>query len=358
MIKSRLGSFQADFILNGSRIRRQFKTASDAEQFEKESLARAVLAPTTLAAFVNPTKCGAIPTSLRELFDKVQELHWSLKKSPETSESNANMIIEILGDLPLSLMNDMTLDKLVSENLKLGRSAATINRKLSCLQKALNFAAERGWITGKLPTFRRLPEPKGRMKFFTSAEEKAILDGFQFLGDPDMRDLVIVLFDTGMRLGEALRLTCADLDLHQRLIRIWVNKADHPRSVPMTGRVYDVLVNRYKVGLPLFAITENQVEHRWSRMRTTIGTQADPDFIIHTIRHTCASRLINAGEDLLTVKEWLGHKSIQTTIRYAHLAPAKLKAAANRLESFSSNGCSLPSVTKSQSVTGSSTLIQ
>jgi hypothetical protein len=50
----------------------------------------------------------------------------------------------------------------------------------------------------------------------------------------------------------------------------------------------------------------------------------------HTLRHTAASRRIMAGVDLFSVKEFLGHRDIQTTMRYAHLAPGHLQDAVNR----------------------------
>ena len=56
------------------------------------------------------------------------------------------------------------------------------------------------------------------------------------------------------------------------------------------------------------------------------------EFILHALRQTCASRLVNAGIDLYVIKEWLGHSSIQVTERYAHLAPQKLAHAALKLE--------------------------
>ena len=50
----------------------------------------------------------------------------------------------------------------------------------------------------------------------------------------------------------------------------------------------------------------------------------------HTLRHTAASRRIMAGVDLVSVKEILGHRSIQTTMRYSHLDPRHLQDAVNR----------------------------
>jgi len=50
----------------------------------------------------------------------------------------------------------------------------------------------------------------------------------------------------------------------------------------------------------------------------------------HSLRHTAASRRVMAGVDLVSVKEILGHRDIQTTLRYAHLAPGHLREAVNR----------------------------
>jgi hypothetical protein len=53
-----------------------------------------------------------------------------------------------------------------------------------------------------------------------------------------------------------------------------------------------------------------------------------PDVSLHTMRHTCASRLVQGGMDLYRVMTWLGHSSINVTQRYAHLAPTSLDAGA------------------------------
>ena len=79
-------------------------------------------------------------------------------------------------------------------------------------------------------------------------------------------------------------------------------------------------------------LTPYQSDKAWAWVRKEMGLKDDKDFILHALRHTCASRLVNAGIDLYVVKEWLGHSSIQVTERYAHLAPQKLADAVNALE--------------------------
>ena len=57
------------------------------------------------------------------------------------------------------------------------------------------------------------------------------------------------------------------------------------------------------------------------------------DTVVHTFRHTCCSRLVIAGVDLMRVK-WMGHKRIETTMRYAHLGPQDLEALADVLGKY------------------------
>jgi integrase len=101
----------------------------------------------------------------------------------------------------------------------------------------------------------------------------------------------------------------------------------------MTKRVASILKKRQDANpIKPFNLTIYQSDKAWAWARVEIGLKDDSEFIIHALRHTCASRLVNAGVDLYVVKEWLGHSSIQVTERYAHLAPHKLAHAAKMLE--------------------------
>ncbi len=140
------------------------------------------------------------------------------------------------------------------------------------------------------------------------------------------------LVDTGMRLSELLDLRYEDVNFTSNLISIWVNKGDRPRSIPMTGRVRTILEERHINNSKPFIITVDETERAWQWVRAKIGLEGDSEFVIHALRHTCASRLVNAGVDLYVVKEWLGHSTIQITEKYAHLNPVKLVHAVEALE--------------------------
>jgi integrase len=183
-------------------------------------------------------------------------------------------------------------------------------------------------------------ERRGRIRVISREEEQQILDLLLNTEHnerrhfyPQVGQLVIVLADTGLRLGEALALKYEDVDFTTGLISVWVNKGDRPRSLPMTSRVREILEARSTANpVRVFSVAQYQVSNAWAFVRRTMKLEQDKEFVPHALRHTCASRLINKGVDLYVVKEWLGHASISTTQIYAHLAPQKLAEAVAVLE--------------------------
>ena len=65
-----------------------------------------------------------------------------------------------------------------------------------------------------------------------------------------------------------------------------------------------------------------------------MGLSQDEDFVFHTLRHTRATRLVELGVNLRVIQQFMGHKSIQTTLRYAHVSDDMLTDAVSRMESL------------------------
>jgi integrase len=215
-----------------------------------------------------------------------------------------------------------------------GIKGATVNRYLATIKTLLRHHRQ-PWehITLK-------KESKGRIRVLSREEEGRVVSllrdtvhnsrRFHF---PEVADLVEVLVDTGCRLSEVLDLRYDDINFETNLISIWINKGDKPRSIPMTVRVGTILqTRRINEASKPFTVVRNQAENAWTWVRKTMGLAGDTEFVMHALRHTTATRLIDKGIDLYTVKEWLGHSTIQVTERYAHLNPDKLVHAANMLE--------------------------
>ena len=108
-------------------------------------------------------------------------------------------------------------------------------------------------------------------------------------------------------------------------------KNNTTRSVPLTRRCV-AIVNA--IG-DFSHLDYNMTERVWKRLRQDMGLDGDKQFVIHCLRHTCASRLAQSGKvELHFIKEWLGHKSYNMTLRYAHLMPKNLLKAVSILEDY------------------------
>ncbi len=149
------------------------------------------------------------------------------------------------------------------------------------------------------------------------------------------------LTDTGMRWGEFNAL----LVRHFRAGRVEIYGADEKgtkndtvRSVKLTRRAADlaVLWCEGKEGHQRIApLRYEQMEHQVGKVRKVFVLEGYEDFTIHTLRHTCASRLAQGGMDLYKIMDWMGHLSIETTMRYAHLRPSDKDEGADILEAAS-----------------------
>lgn len=265
---------------------------------------------------------------LKELTEKALTEHWSKLRNYYSKKGHCRDFVSILGNVQVKKINGMSISNLMVGLEDKGNSRSTVNLKIKTFRTLLNLACDYGFIES-LPRFKNfiIKDRPGRTKVFTAQEESTVLSYFNEEGLHEMGDLVTVLIDTGLRLSEALNLEKRDIDLELNLLTIWENKDDLPRSVKMTKRVQAVFEQR-----EVFMLNKNQAEYLWRKARIALSCTSDKEFVIHALRHTCASRLVQRGVPLYTVQRWLGHRSIQYTERYAHLDPGQFDSAVSVLE--------------------------
>ena len=219
------------------------------------------------------------------------------------------------------------LVKLADKMEQRGSKEATINRFLALISKALVEATKLDKLERK-PSLPYRKEPKGKLRWITKDEEKALLDKTDELWPVAevrrIRALIVVLIDTGARLSEVLK---APRDQQGRIV-FTDTKNGESRSVPLTRRAQAALPS-----VPEW--TPGKSTARFNRVSKACGLH--PDVTLHTLRHTCASRLVQGGMDLYRVKEWLGHSSITVTQRYAHLSPKHLEDGIEILAAYEPN---------------------
>lgn len=261
------------------------------------------------------------------------ERFWTTSKAAKSSQSVASLVVRSFGaDTELGELIATRIEDQVLVWIEEGLSVATCNRRLAALSKMLKYAVQREWLE-VAPRIERAREPQGRLRWPSEAEEARMVE---LLGERDggalYADLVVVLHDTGMRVGEARKLLWDDVE--DRWVRLWETKNGQARSVPLSRRVRVIMERLRAAGGagPFASILQHQLAYRWNAAKEAMGLKDDREFVPHCLRHGCASRLVQGGVDILVVKEWLGHRDLETTLRYAHLAPKNLEAALKVLE--------------------------
>jgi len=324
------GVFYMNFTVNGVRVNKTTGTAIKKEAKHVEALERQRLIDLEKMT-PQERNSGML---LSDAIKQVYEGKWQYNKRPDCPVARIGMVQNLLGDIPLVKIDEDAIALLKQKLALRAIGTATVNRYLAALKTVLKYKRQ-SWEHIKLGK-----ESRGRIRVVSREEEEMVLNLLRNTAHstrrsfyPDVADLVEVQIDTGMRLGETLKLLYEDVNYKSNLIHIWINKGDRPRSIPMTKRVAAIFKRRQTdKQLKPFSLTPYQTDKAWAWTRKELGLQDDKEFLVHALRHTCASRLVNAGVDLYVVKEWLGHSTIQVTEKYAHLAPHKLADAVKMLE--------------------------
>ena len=226
----------------------------------------------------------------------------------------------------------------VHQRCKKPVSPSTINRQLSMLRCFLRHCKKWGYLR-EVPHFDMAREPEGRLRYLERDEAARLLDACQASKkSPYLHAIVTVALHTGMRKGEILELTWDRVDFSRGVMLLERTKSGKRREVPMSQAVYDVLSDLAKrPGAPSEGfVFQKAGGAAWGQITTAFSVALRnariTEFRFHDLRHTCASWLVMDGATLLEVKELLGHKTIDMTLRYAHLAPGRLRDAVSRLD--------------------------
>jgi integrase len=240
-----------------------------------------------------------------------------------------------------------------------GKKPQTIKHELGLLRAATRYAAGLGFRTpalmtkGEIENPWRVPEVAQKTRYLSIEEYRevyAYLDPERLvsytgmlqtyrlpehlrLARQESQDLLVALAYTGGRWSEIALLTWDRVHLTSGTIRLWAGKVEKERLVPMAGPLLQVLSRRHpgegQTGL-VFPGPHGRPRTKPSSAlgdaMTAVGLNR-PDIVAkygkatcHSLRHTFASWLIQNGADLSEVKDALGHATVTTTTRYAHLA--------------------------------------
>ena len=213
----------------------------------------------------------------------------------------------------------------MAEEYKVARSKivspATVNREVACLKCMFNKAIEWGKVeenpAKKVKLFR---ENNQRLCFLEEEEIKKLLDNCS----GHLKSIVAVALNTGMRRAEILNLKWHDVDFQRKIIYLLETKNNQRREIPMNHIAEDVLIGVCKHPSSPYIFCNKDGKPFYNVRKsffTALKKAGIINFRFHDLRHTFASHLVMAGVDLNTVRELMGHKSLEMTLRYSHLSP-------------------------------------
>lgn len=252
------------------------------------------------------------------------------KANPRDDEYKIQTLVEEFGDRRAESITQQEFTTFLD---KRKFSPASFNRYRACLSMIYREAARHGW-TERNPArmMKAKKEPNGRIRYLTDAEEKRLRKVIEEKY-PDFLIEFEFSLRTGARLSEQFSLRWPEVDLEHKRVTFLTSKHGGDRHVSLNAPIRAALKAHHKVtgkGEYVF-VTEAGKPFKRSPIRhwftDALETAKIHDYSWHCNRHTFCSRLIMAGVGLKAAQELMGHKTIQMTARYAHLAPGHLQDA-------------------------------
>ena len=227
-----------------------------------------------------------------------------------------------------------------------GKAASTVARAMAAVRSFHRFLAVENFRSDDPAKNVELPRvPRGLPKPISEKEVSELLFAIDDEGAAGKRDkaMMEILYGTGARISEVVSLSISDLDLSEKLLKV-LGKGNKERIVPL-GRYAETALMRWlspdgrgKLEPARWASRDdsealflNRQGRRLSRQggwgivkkygrKVGLGAQLSP----HTLRHSCATHMLEHGADIRTVQELLGHASISTTQIYTHVSRDQL----------------------------------
>jgi site-specific recombinase XerD len=237
------------------------------------------------------------------------------------------------GDVdPLDFTEAMIMQYLLYLSKTLGCSRVKCRMAAQSISFFMRHVAKRPYV---IPTVI-YPRPANKLPAVMLPEEiMKLLDSIENIKH---RTILMLLYSTGMRVSEIANCTIADIDSKNMRIKIVQGKGCKDRFTILSQQVLlelrayyliykpkEYLFNGYRPGK---RYSVRSIQHLMQKALTKVGLE-NKNYTIHTIRHSFATHLLDNGTDLHTIKELLGHSSLQTTTRYMHLSAKRIDGIFN-----------------------------
>ena len=330
-------TYSFDFSFKGRRYSGNTGLANKraAQQYEQEQRRNA-----ELNVFVDGDDL-TIEAACAKWFAEVGQHH----KNANDTVASLDWLIERIGNTRLVDLSNRDVARLVADRRGQNVTNATVNRTVL---EPLRGIHRRASIVWEHPTrmidwrSHRLREPIERVRELSADEQAKLFDALR----PDYHPIVEFALLYGLRMQELVDLTWRNVDWHTGEITV-TGKGDRTRTIELDDYGLDLLRRQPRAHARIFtrqvkragknargSLVPIEREALKVTFRRAIKKSGIVDFRFHDLRHTAASRLMRACDNIRQVQAMLGHTTIATTARYAHSARGDMRAALSQVKRY------------------------
>jgi len=317
--------WQMCFVVNERKIRRSTKTAN--KKVAQRIYDRAKVEALDGKFFKNERSKMPFDLMVNEFLEKHSKVE---KESYENDVSTGKRLTAHFKHTPIGKITSYDIKSwrqrrrqhITRKGTPISKSA--LNVELSFLKTMFSLAVEWEWLPeNPAQSIKKLKGETKRLRFLNREEITLLVDCVR----PYLKPVIITAISTGMRRGEIASLKWKNVDFIYRFIRVEKTKNKEPRDIPIDDFLFETLKSlkeSRKMGGHVFLMKNEKklnlssVHVHFREALTDLGIE---DFRFHDLRHTAASLYASGCCDIMSLKNLLGHKTLEMTQRYAHLMP-------------------------------------
>ncbi len=316
------GIWYADYYADGERVQESTGTTN---KREAEKFLAMKISEVHRGVYFKP-----VNVPLPELWERYLGYAKAHKRSWKRDVQMFATLRGFFGAKYLTSITPLTVEEFQQARLQ-QVAPATVNRETALLKHMFNMAEKWNMYRGVNPVrlVKFLREDNLQFRTVSEVEERLLLES----SPPYLRELLLFAVNTGLRCGDIMDLMWEEVDRENRRLSIIVGKTRRRLEVPLNDVALEIIEARQAVAHGPYVFYNSATGDRFydlkGAFKAAVRRARLTGITWHTLRHTFASRLTRSGVDLVTVKELLGHSTINTTMRYAHTNhETKLRAVA------------------------------
>lgn len=213
-------------------------------------------------------------------------------------------------------------------------SHSFVDQAISALKFLYDF------VYHKTNMISELPRPKKEKKLPDVLNKQEVLSILDSIRNPKHRAIISLIYSSGLRVGEVVRVRVEDIDADRQLVHIRQAKGRKDRYTVLSNVAWDIIskyIDLYRPEEWLFPgtqpgdhLTERSVQSIFEKACEKVGIKKSVS--VHSLRHSFATHLLENGIDLRYIQELLGHASLKTTEVYTHVSKKDIRAIKSPLD--------------------------